>query len=256
LKKLLLFILIFLCSHAGAQDSIGAKPAVKKEISIYSEKDIVIDNQNITSKNFDKNFKEKYKDTPFIYEYKTPAKNAWDRFWDWVGELFSSLFRFGANGVAGSFVGIVFKIIMFTIIIFVIYLIAKAILNQEGQWVFGKNSSKKIIDYTDVEKNIHTTDFEKLIKNSLAANENRLAIRYYYLYLLKNMAHKELIVWDIEKTNSDYLYEIKKPATKSHFEYLSYLYNYIWYGEFDLDQESFEKAKTAFEKGIKTIGDE
>ena len=40
---------------------------------------------------------------------------------------------------------------------------------------------------------------------------------------------------------------------RDEFAYLSYLYNYIWYGEFELDEATFEKAKTAFEKTIRSI---
>jgi hypothetical protein len=67
------------------------------------------------------------------------------------------------------------------------------------------------------------------------------------------MSEKELIEWDVEKTNSDYLYELKSPQLKANFEYLSYLYNYIWYGEFDLNTQEFEKAKKAFDSTIQTI---
>ena len=68
------------------------------------------------------------------------------------------------------------------------------------------------------------------------------------------MSDKNLIEWDVEKTNSDYLYEIKNQAQKDDFSYLSYLYNYIWYGEFELDEATFVKAKNAFEKTIKSLG--
>jgi hypothetical protein len=67
------------------------------------------------------------------------------------------------------------------------------------------------------------------------------------------MSEKQIIEWDVEKTNSDYLYEIKNERQKEDFAYLSYLYNNIWYGEFTLDEATFEKAKNAFEKSIKTI---
>ena len=96
-------------------------------------------------------------------------------------------------------------------------------------------------------------DFEKLIKNTLKSNEKRLAIRYYYLWLLKKMAEKEIIEWDAEKTNSDYLNEIQNPTQKDNFAYLSYLYNYIWYGEFELDENTFDRAIATFEKTIQTI---
>ena len=56
--------------------------------------------------------------------------------------------------------------------------IIKAIIAKEGQWIFGKNAHKKTIYYSDIEKNIHLLDFEKLIKESIAAGEKRIAIRY------------------------------------------------------------------------------
>jgi len=96
-------------------------------------------------------------------------------------------------------------------------------------------------------------DFEKLIQKSLELDEKRLSVRYYYLWLLKKMSEKHIIDWDLEKTNTDYLYEIKNQAQKEEFAYLSYLYNNIWYGEFELDDTTFVKTKNAFEKSIKTI---
>ena len=67
------------------------------------------------------------------------------------------------------------------------------------------------------------------------------------------MAQNHYIEWDIEKTNSDYLYELKKPEHKEDFTYLSYLYNYIWYGEFAIDETSFTKAENRFKNAIKTF---
>jgi hypothetical protein len=135
-------------------------------------------------------------------------------------------------------------------------MIVKAIMNKEGQWIFGKNSDKKMINYDEIEKNIHLVDFEKLIQNSLQSGEKRLTIRFYYLWLLKKMSEKQIIIWDVEKTNSDYLYEIEDQSLKDEFAYLSYLYNYIWYGEFELDDEAFAKAQSTFEKSIKKLQNE
>ncbi|WP_264565188.1 DUF4129 domain-containing protein [Flavobacterium sp. N3904] len=250
MNKILLLLLFFFCSSVGAQDSLAV---AKKEKIIFIEKDIAIDTSAIDAKSFPKNFKKKYTDTPFIYEFKTPEKNAWDRFKEWLANLFKNLFSFSDNKTSMHFVEILLKTIAILIVIAVIYMIVKAIMNKEGQWIFGKNSDKKIINYDEIEKNIHLVDFEKLIHNSLQSGEKRLTIRYYYLWLLKKMSSKQIIVWDVEKTNTDYLYEIKNQTQKDDFAYLSYLYNYIWYGEFELDDATFAKAKNAFEKSIKTI---
>lgn len=250
MNKIVPILLFLFYSNVGAKDSLVV---AKKEKIAFTENDIVVDSAFIAPKKFDKNFKRKYTDKAFIYEFKTPEKNAWDRFKQWLAQLFNDIFKFTDSTSASNFVNIVIRTLAILLIVFVIYLIVKAIMNKEGQWIFGKNSDRKIINYDELERNIHTIDFEKLIQNSLQTNEKRLTIRYYYLWTLKKMSEKQIIDWDVEKTNSDYLYEIKNEAQKEDFGYLSYLYNNIWYGEFELDEETFSKAKNAFEKSIKTI---
>lgn len=225
----------------------------KKEKIIFTEKDVLVDSSFVEAKPFAKNFKKKYTDSEFVYEFKTAEKNAWDRFKEWLANVFKNIFSFTDSKAANNFVDILLKVIAILIIVVVIYMIVKAIMNKEGQWIFGKNSDKKIINYDEIEKNLHLVDFEKLIQNSLKSDEKRLTIRYYYLWLLKKMSEKQIIEWDVEKTNSDYLYEIKNEAQKEDFAYLSYLYNNIWYGEFELDETTFAKAKNAFEKSIKNL---
>lgn len=254
MRKLLLLLLLILSSNFRAQDSIVIKEPIKKVISKFIEKDIFVDNSDtIFLKKLPINFKIKYKSDAFIYEFKTPEKNAWDRFLEWLANIFKNLFHFSNSEASMKFVIILLKTLAILVVVFVVYLIVKSILNKEGKWIFGRNSSKNVINYTEVEKNLHLIDFEKLIAKTLQSGEKRLSIRYYYLWLLKKMAANGIIEWDIEKTNSDYLYEIKKQATKEEFTYLSYLYNYIWYGEFDLDNDTFNKAKNAFENALKSL---
>ncbi|MBZ4034427.1 DUF4129 domain-containing protein [Flavobacterium sp. 17A] len=250
------FILSFLFCFgiSTAQDSTIVPEDPPKIATIkYTEKDIQIDSATIEAKHFDKNFKKKYTGPEFIYEYKVPEKNWWDNFKQWLARLFSNLFRFKSAQTSLNFVVILFRIIAILVIITVVYFIAKNISNQEGKWIFGK-PDKKTLFYTDAEKNIHLLDFEKLIRESIENNEKRIAIRYYYLWLLKTMAQHNYIEWDIEKTNSDYLYELQQPAHKEEFTYLSYLYNYIWYGEFEIDDIRFSNTENRFKKALKTFG--
>jgi len=145
----------------------------------------------------------------------------------------------------------VLKVIAGLIVLVVVYLIVKSALRKEGKWLFGRDLSKKVIHHDEIEKNLQSTDFDKLIKETIESGQMRLAIRYYYLWLLKKLSERGTIQFDAEKTNSDYLREITSVPQKEEFGYLSYLYNYIWYGAFDIDQATFEKAKKAFEKAIR-----
>ncbi len=245
------FLLTWLNSFS--QDTL-VNAVISEDKTIFTEKDIKTDSSSSPHdiRTFEEDFKDRYRDNDYIYEQAVKESNWWDRFKQWLSDFFKNLFNLSSDTVSGKVVDLLIKSLAVLLIVFVIYLIVKAIMNGEGQWIFGKSSDKKVIHYDDIEKNIHLVDFEKLIKETLQSGEKRLSIRYYYLWLLKKMTEKNMITWDIEKTNSDYLYEIQDPAFKSNFEYASYLYNYIWYGEFELDEQTFEKAKTVFEKMIKS----
>ena len=249
------FILYFLffCGIANAQDSLLIEEPPRISAVKYTEKDIQIDSEAVEAKTFTKNFQKKYTDSDFNYEKKAPEKNLWDRFKDWIASLFRRLFSFSDPQTSLKFAAIFLRIVAVIVIVLVIYLIVKAIINKEGQWIFGKNANKRTLHYSDIEKNIHLLDFEKLIKESLEAGEKRTAVRYYYLWLLKTMAQHNYIEWDIEKTNSDYLYDIQNPKDKEEFTYLSYLYNYIWYGEFEIDDAVFNKTENRFKNALKTF---
>ena len=257
MKSIFFILSFFFCfSVANAQDTLAEAEPPKMATVKYTEKDIQVDSDTIASKTFSKNFKKKYTGPEFIYEQKAPERGFWDNIKQWIANFFSRIFSFNDTEKTVTITVIVFRVLAILIIISVIYLIVKTLINKEGQWIFGKNARKKNIQYSDIEKNIHLLDFEKLIKESVLSGEKRIAIRYYYLWLLKVMAQNQYIEWDIEKTNSDYLYELKNPAYKDDFTYLSYLYNYIWYGEFEIDETSFIKAENRFKKSIKTFSNE
>lgn len=196
------------------------------------------------------NLKEKYTDNDFNYIEKTKIDtSAWDRFWSAVGRFLSNLFDFGNGAKALSGIEIAMKIIAFLVIIFVIYLIVKVIINKEGGWIFGK-SSKKITVSEITEEDIHSMDFSSAITKAKNEKNLRLANRYYYLWLLKSFSDKEIIEWDIEKTNADYLNEISNLELKNEFQFLSYVYEHSWYGEFELSKTDFERTETTFQKLI------
>jgi len=204
-----------------------------------------IDNSRVTPRHFN-DLKSKYSTPDFIYEYSVENSGWWTRFKQWLSDFFKDLFNIKDKGQAANATDIAIKIAGVILFLLVIYFIFKAVVNKEGTWVFGKSSDKSIIPVTDIETNIHTNNFESLIAEAEAEFNYRLAIRYYYLWLLKKLAAQEIIAYDVEKTNSDYQSEITSETIQDEFSYTSYLYNYIWYGEFDVNEEQFNKAKLAF----------
>lgn len=232
-----------------AQDTLSA-PAM--ETATFTGDSTIVED-SYTKVEFDADFKERYRSADFIYVVQPPEITWWDRFLMWLSSLIGKSIKISNPEVSLGFVKIALKVIAVIITILIVYFIVRALLKSEGKWIFGRNLSKKIIHHDSVEKNLQATDFQKLIQETESAGDLRLAIRYYYLWLLKRMSERELIKWDPDKTNSDYLYELKNEKHKDDFSYLSYLYNYIWYGEFTIDNNTFEKVRTAFRQSINSL---
>lgn len=241
-----LFLMILMCFTLQAQKNVSNNKQ-------FTEKDIQIDTSKTQITPFTKDYQQRYNSDDFDYTEKKLEEGFWERFKRWFfGKVQQLLGNSDPNKTANT-IEIIFKVIAFLVIAYAVYIIVRVILNKEGNWVFGKSTTKKIIQHQDIERNLQNVDFEKLIKDTLKQGNNRLVIRYYYLWLLKKMSEKAIIDWNIEKTNSDYLYEIKITQLREDFSYASYLYDYIWYGEFELDQNTFEIAQNKFEKTLRSI---
>jgi hypothetical protein len=219
--------------------------AVPLTLQTITKDSIRYDDSNIKRRTFS-DLKERYATDEFIYERTIENSGWWTRFKFWLNELFKSIFDLKNNGQASAFTEIMLNTCAVIICILVIYFIYKAVLNKEGQWIFGKSSDQNIIPIVSLEQELKFTDFKSLITSAESNNNYRLAIRYYYLWFLKQLNEKGAIVYDVEKTNSDYQNEIKSEVLQKDFAYISYLYDYIWYGEFTITNTQFTQAKTAF----------
>lgn len=248
MKQLLLYILL-LCSPA----LITAQPLQDTIVQTHNTNAVTkkfIYKPKYTPRNFKPGFKNNYKDDAFNYTEVKEEKSAWDKFWEWVAKWFGSNSK--KTPVNYNWIDPVINALAIIVILIAIYFITRAILHKESYWIFGR--SRKGITVQDAEaENIHVMDFEQLIQQTKTNADYRLAIRYYYLSLLKKLSFREIINWHWDKTNTDYLYEIKNSTLKKDFEYLSYVYDHSWYGDFPVDEKAFAKAEKAFLKTINTL---
>ncbi|MGV3460992.1 MAG: DUF4129 domain-containing protein [Flavobacterium sp.] len=241
LYSLLLFLMLALNAGAAAQDAITITPEVIDTAGVIAN-----------GRNFNPDFKQKYKGPDFVYERnkveEKPSK--WDEFLRWLDYIFSS--EDDSKGESVPLSVIIIRVVAGVIVLLVIYFIVMAVLKKDGYWIFGR--AKKSISARDLNiENIDTTDFQSLINTTLQAGDHRLGIRYYYLWLLKLLAHNNIIKWHKDKTNGDYLYEIKDEALREQFRYLSYIYDYSWYGEFPVSSDNFARAEKAFSETINRL---
>jgi hypothetical protein len=132
--------------------------------------------------------------------------------------------------------------------------LAYILLNEGGTSLFTLNRNKSLNTYKEITaENIEHADINTLIKHAENDHNYRLAIRYYYLLVLKTLSLKNHIKFEDDKTNNEYLNEISTKPFSKDFAYTAYLYTYIWYGEFPLNNDKYNKAKRNFSNLLKQV---
>lgn len=202
----------------------------------------------LEQKKFSSNYKEKYTSTEFIYSYERLSEKTW---WDRLKEFVQDLLRINTNPSLDtvSFIEKVMKISAYIIILVLLALLIRYIIVKDIRWIFRKKP-KELVEVYDLEQDIHEVDFDKLIKDAVEREQYRSAVRYHFLRMLKIMSEKQIIKWNPDKTNHEYTHEISSDKLKQEFDYLAYVYENIWYGEFDIDQAGFEKIRQKFNQTI------
>ena len=106
--------------------------------------------------------------------------------------------------------------------------------------------------YNIEEENIHGIDFNNEISTALDCGDYRLAIRLLYLQTLRTLSDNKLIDWQIHKTPTEYLYEIRNQELKSLFRELTNRFLQVRYGNYTASFELFETMRE-YQTGMKKI---
>jgi hypothetical protein len=71
----------------------------------------------------------------------------------------------------------------------------------------------------------------------------KLAVRVMYLETLQLLHLGELIHYEQEKTNWQYVAELGDTTFKKPFTLFTKYFDYVWYGNFAMTRETFEEIK-------------
>jgi len=231
IRKLLFLILCYVstfCLGQTANDSLQVVP---------------IDANGVLSERSFEDLSKKYQGEEFNYDIKTgESQNLISRFLSWLGHGLDDVFGVRLSPAMLTFLKYLIYALMSGV---TIYLIVRMLINEKFSSIFTKKANPiTAIDMT--EQHIESLDLDALLKEALQKNNYRLAIRYQYLKSLKRLSQTNIIEWHFDKTNSDYEKEIQEPRLKTGFRKISYLYDYIWYGEQAIDAFSYERALESF----------
>lgn len=245
MKKIKLFFLLLSGILVFPQDSVAVEPVQMEAQTVYTadyqpEYETLPPQERLQTRfenrQWKEGFKENYKGKKFDYEEKeikyTPP-----------------LFQLPAG-----LLQVLMYVVLGTILLIIIYFI----LRNAGGFSFGKEKRK--INYQDSGESeaenleeIQNNDFERLIQKAKSESDYRKAVRYYHLWVLQKLSERNLIRWDKDKTDFDYLQELKNHPIRPDFSSTTYVYDYTWYGHFRLDDREFELAEKLFRRTLKKI---
>jgi hypothetical protein len=200
----------------------------------------------------DKSKIEAFKDDPrfnyAIEKQKEASISWWDRLKFEISMYIADLFNTVASSGALSFVVILLCVLL-------ICLLLMKLIGVDYKTVLGRKKldTPEIDIYTE---NVHEMNFDALISGALKNQDYRLAIRFIYLRNLKLLSDKEIITWSASKTNYSYRNEISSDNLRSKFLETTLIFDYVWYGEFPVEEVLFSEISGRMNSFSKMIADE
>jgi len=190
--------------------------------------------------------KEIFADKDFIYKKDVKeSKSWWNTFLEWLSRLLGK--PISKNPTLS------YNILKYTFI--TVFILGLIYILWKSKFIgLLKRDAKKLDDtsFTDLPENIEGLNIDALIEDAIKKQNYRLTVRWCFLKSLQWLNKQNKIVWQPAKTNVDYQQELKDKTLKADFTSLSYVFEYVWYGETDCNERLCLDYKNRVEKFIQT----
>ncbi len=174
-------------------------------------------------------------DGRFDYNAQLPAEE-YPTWTEWLTRWFNRLMNKMFSGNFEEQYTTPIMIILFVVIILAVLFF----LYKSRPELFSRTKKTEPIPYDVEEENIHEIDFEQDISSALNAGNYRLATRLKYLQTLRCLSDSNSILWQIHKTPTEYLYEIRNKEIKQSFRELTQHFLRIRYGNYNATATLFD----------------
>lgn len=105
----------------------------------------------------------------------------------------------------------------------------------------------------EIEENLEETELSPYIRKAIDQDNYVLAVRLYYLEVLKQLSGQKAINWRKNKTNRQYLQEMRNSKQHSDFRLLTLIFERVRYGGQTLSRPEFEKIEPGFQSFLKSM---
>ena len=207
--------------------------------------EVRIDTTVIEQKHFDQTRIDAYKnDKAFDYDVVDDGPSLYEQITDWFTRVLTRILSWFFDDIEApmGFLMVFLTALPYIIGVIVLYLIVNFFLKVNTRNLINGKTNKDIVHIEDEEELLHSKDLPRLIDLAVAAKNYRLATRYQYVLLLQQLSNKEIIVWEQQKTNEDYIKEVQSKNIHTEFEGITHFYDFVWYGNFDVNYQEYLKG--------------
>lgn len=225
MKKLIhiLIVLTLLCGWAlaGADETEAYKKSELEEVSLNKDY-----------------WKKKQKQFDYSDEYRPEKKKEEKK---------------KVNEMPRLNLGPVAKIIFYGVIILILAFLIYKIIASSSLVKNAKVKDTHEITFENLEDHIHETELERFLREALEKKDYKQAVRVLFLMVLKKSSEKGMIQWKKDKTNGDYLKEMYSQSGYPTFRTLTFIYERVWYGKYELNLEGYQAIADQFNTYLKAI---
>jgi hypothetical protein len=182
------------------------------------------------------------------FQYKIneeKGRSLWDRFWSWFWRWIDDAYK--NKGVQNGT-----KFVIYTVAIGLILYAIYKFSGMERRNLFRAGKSSGIV-FSESNEDIREMDLPTAIRQAEDEGNYRLALRLQYLNSLRKLSDRNLINYAINKTNHDYARELIGTPYADSFARVTLLYEFGWYGEFEVTREMYEKIRGIFAEHFQLI---
>jgi hypothetical protein len=182
----------------------------------------------------------------YIYDRLQKPDSWWDQVKRWIWSKFTDS-GFNPKILVYLFMGIAVCVFLFVVLMLLG-------IRPSGLFIFKRNERLTHLNFKQGVEDIYGEDLDQMLNSCIRHGAYREAIRLLYLLSIRQLDQLSWIEWKPWKTNRDYYYELKGARHKEEFKRLVLNYEYIWYGQFHIDQSKFEMIKDEFDSFKSVVG--
>jgi len=109
------------------------------------------------------------------------------------------------------------------------------------------------ITLTNLDNYLQESDLDPFLQEALRREQYAEAVRLYFLLAIQALSSHGDIVWARQKTNRDYLRDMRDHRLGNTFDGLVRTYEHIWYGNRTVSAADFQQLEPEFKAFIQQI---